>query len=285
VHAAGQAPLSLSASLSQQALMPSWIPRLAAVAMAVVAVVGAAFFFGLGPFAPRPTPTPSIVLVTQPPTSPPIEPPTQEGQPSQPAEEPAESTAPPEEEPPSTPPPLGPDDFSLSVAGDDGRYADILRVKCQASDTGCRDVVKDTVLAMITGLRNEYTGVGLTSTRSTDLPNAVPIAMSADRQFPWRQSEGGQAGTTDLAVVDLGPVLTGGYPYAVVNTPDGLPHRFLVDSGLAQQLFDTLYQVNEGMPSMEVVTLPPDLYFDVFRPVDLQPVLLNPELFLPTPAP
>jgi hypothetical protein len=55
----GQAPIELRATLSQRALLPSWIPPLAGIALLAVVVGAGAYFGKLGPFAPEATPTPS----------------------------------------------------------------------------------------------------------------------------------------------------------------------------------------------------------------------------------
>jgi hypothetical protein len=263
VHAAGQAPLSLSASLSQQALMPSWIPRLAAVAMAVVAVVGGAFFFGLGPFAPRPAPTPQVALVTPVPTEQPPAPTQGLAEPAEPTETPTPTPTPTES---PTPAPLRPRDFDLAVTGDNGELGASLTLACKPDQDACRRAAKEDILAMISGLQNEYTGVGITSSRSTSAPNSLPVVLSAEREFPWRQVNDAQTGITTTAVIDLGPLLASpvGPAYAVMNTPDGIPHRFVVDGGLAQQLFNRLYQLPPEMPPVEAPTPLSDITVGVY---------------------
>jgi hypothetical protein len=97
-----QAPIRLRATLSQRALLPGWIPRLAGIAVVAVALGAGAYFGQIGPFAPdaTPTPPPSIAVVTPEPTDtstpsvPPSIPPSASVEPSQGVTPPPSPTAP-----------------------------------------------------------------------------------------------------------------------------------------------------------------------------------------------
>ena len=56
-----QVPIQLQGSMNQRSILPGWVPRVGAVAGAVVAIGIASLVFGLGPFAPKATPTPTPV--------------------------------------------------------------------------------------------------------------------------------------------------------------------------------------------------------------------------------
>jgi hypothetical protein len=189
--------------------------------------------------------------------------------------------------PPPTPPPLKPGDFTLTVTGDDVALGGDLSLLCEASDKACRRAVKEQVLAMVNELQNPYTGQGIQSTGSTDQPNTLPLVMTAERDVPWSQAGGGQAGVTQKIVLDLGPLLAvpPTPPYAVVNTPDGIPHRFVVDAGNAKGLFDRLYQLPPAM-SIAPATPPPgggisDPIFAI--PIWEIPWIVGQPLITPTP--
>lgn len=250
-----QQPIQLRPALSQLPMLPGWIPPVAAV-VAIVAVLGiGAFLAKAGPFTPEATAVPSQIAeaTSAPPSSPPSVAP--------PSEEAPSSAAPPSEGPPTptpTPEPLKPGDFTLAVTGDDVELGGGLSVLCPATDKPCRKTAKEVVLAMVNELQNPYTGQGIVSTGSLSVPNTLPLVMSADRDFNWAQAGGGEKGTTQKVVLDLGPLLATPptVAYAVVTTPDGIPHRFVIDAGLAKQLFDSLYQLPPTM-SIAPATPPP----------------------------
>ena len=144
------------------------------------------------------------------------------------------------------------------MTGDDVELGGGLSVLCASTDKACRRSAKEVVLAMVNELQNPYTGQGIVSTQSLSVPNTLPLVMSADRDFNWAQAGAGEKGTTQSVVVDLGPLLATPptVAYAVVTTPDGIPHRFVIDAGLAKQLFDSLYQLPPAM-SIAPATPPP----------------------------
>ena len=118
------------------------------------------------------------------------------------------------------------------MTGDDVELGGGLSVLCPASDKPCRQDAKEVVLAMVNELQNPYTGQGIVSTGSLSVPNTLPLVMSADRDFNWAQAGGGEKGTTKTVVLDLGPLLATPptVAYAIVTTPDGIPHRFVIDA-------------------------------------------------------
>jgi hypothetical protein len=95
------------------------------------------------------------------------------------------------------------------------------------------------------------------STRTLTASNTLPVVLTAKRDFPWRQLGAGEVGTTQRAVIDLGPLLANpsSYVYAVVDAANGQEtRRFVVDAAFAKQLFDLLYQLP---PEMGPVAPPP----------------------------
>lgn len=280
-----QEPIQLRGTLNQRPILPGWLPPVGGIALAGIALSVVAFAAGLGPFAPAATPEPTDVAQVSPP---PTETPTASASevPTETASEaPTESAS---GGPTPTPPPLRPRDFTLTVTGDEVELGGGLELACEASDNACRREVKEIVIAMLTELQNPYTGMGIVSTRTLTTPNTLPLVMAAEREFPWRQAGAGETGVTTTAVVDLGPLLASppAYPYVVVTTPDGLPHRFVVDSGLARQLFDRIYRLPDEMPPVVAATPAPGL--SIADPIFAQPiwdvswVLLQP-LATPTP--
>ena len=249
-----QAPVQLRATLSQRALLPGWLPPLGGLAVAALALGAAAFALGAGPFAPAATPSPQAPAEVTP---------TPASTPSPGASAEASSGAPPTgSAPPQSQAPLALGDFSLSVTGDQVQLGNGLTIRCPANDTSCRDAAKDTVRTIVTELLNPYSGAGIASTRVLSAPNTLPVVLTAGRDFPWRQLGAGEAGATETAVIDLGPLLASppGYVYAVVDTADGQEtRRFVVDAAFARQLFDVLYQLPSEMGPVVAATPPPGM--------------------------
>ena len=282
-----QQPIQLRPALSQLPMLPGWIPPVAAV-VGIVAVLAVVAFLGkAGPFAPEATPAASqIAAASSPPPS--AEAPTPTVEP--PSEEPQTSEAPPSAGPPTAPPtapPIKPKDFNLAVTGDAVALGGDLSLLCTASDDVCRKNAKVAVLAMVNELQNPYSGVGIQSTDATTEPNTLPLVMTAKRDIPWRQASGPEAGVTRKIVLDLGPLLAvpPTPPYAVVNTPDGIPHRFVVDAGNAKALFDKLYQLP---PTMSIAPATPPPGGGINDPIFAVPVWQIPWILglpLDSPAP
>ena len=68
VAAGRQAPIALRGTMTQQPMLPGWIPPVAGI-VGIVALLGiGAFLVKAGPFAPEATPTPSIAQVSIPPS-------------------------------------------------------------------------------------------------------------------------------------------------------------------------------------------------------------------------
>jgi hypothetical protein len=251
-----RAPLELRATLSQGPLLPGWIPRVGLIAVAAVAVAAMAFVAGVGPFAPKATPSPSAIAQASPtPTAPPSPSEAAPASPSASASAAAESPT-----PTPTPKPLKLGDFSLAVTGDDVALGNGLSLRCPPTDQSCRNEAKDTIRTIVTELQNPYSGAGIPSTRSLLVANTLPVILQAPRDFPWRQLGAGENGETQTAVIDLGPLLANPatYVYAVVDTADGQEtRRFVVDPSIADQLFQMLYQLPAGMGEVTAATPPP----------------------------
>jgi hypothetical protein len=65
-----QAPIQLRATMNQRPLFPGWVPPVAGIAAAAIALAAVGFVAGVGPFAPDATPSPSLVAeATSPPPS------------------------------------------------------------------------------------------------------------------------------------------------------------------------------------------------------------------------
>jgi hypothetical protein len=240
-------------------MFPDWLLRAGAgIALAAV-VVGGAFAFGLGPFEPAPTETPSIAVVTPAPPSeqPPSEPPPSEPPPSEP----------PLSEPPPSPteePPVALKEIALAVTGDqEGELGASLQLKCPKGQP-CRREVKQRIKTMAGEFLNPYTGDGIQSTTSVSSDKSLPVLIVADRPIPWSTADQAQTGETSRVVVDLGPMLGGaqaGVVYAVVDTAEGTTRRFVVDPGAAEGLFNDVYQVVDIAPPV-AVTPAPDIGLD-----------------------
>jgi hypothetical protein len=257
-----QGPIQLRATLSQRALLPAWLPRVGGLALAAVALGAVAVVAGVGPFAPEPGPSPSTqAQVSLPPSEPPSAPASEEV--------PSASDGSGESVPPSqgtgespTREPLTPGDFTLAVTGDEVQLGNGLALRCATNDQACRDTAKETIRTILTELQNPYSGAGIPSTRILGVANTLPVVMSAGRDFPWRQLGAGEAGATERAVVDLGPLLASpaSLVYAVVDTGGGQEtRRFVVDPAFAKQLFDLLYQLPPEMGEVSPATPPPDM--------------------------
>lgn len=249
-----QAPIQLRATMSQRPLLPGWLPPIGGLAVAALAVGVLAFAFGAGPFAPKASGTPQVAAVspTPPPTTTPS--PTNSGAGGSPSA-PVATASP-------TPPPLTLRDFTLAVTGDEVQLGNGLTLKCAAGDPSCRDAAKDTIRTIVTELQNPYSGAGIASTRVLTTGNTLPVLLTAGRDFSWRQLGAGEAGATERAVIDLGPLLANppGYVYAVVDAANGQEtRRFVVDAGFAKQLFDLLYQLPPEMGPVVAATPPSDL--------------------------
>ena len=275
VETMGQAPIRLGATLSQRAMFPDWLLRAGAgIALALV-VVGGAFAFKLGPFQPAATEAPSEAAVeSEGPSSevPPSEAPPSEAPPSE---------APPSEEPPSSPPTPSPTpgppknkDLTLIATGENGELGAALTLKCPAADKQCRADIKNDVRALLSGLQNPYSGQGITSAKFIAQPNAFPLLVSGNREFQYMDPTG-TPGVATGAVIDLGPLLADpqGLPYALLVGPDGQSPRFVVDAGLAQQIFGKLYIVTAGVPTPAPVTAPIDLTSPIVGAWDWNPDL------------
>ncbi len=254
-----QAPIQLRATLSQGPLLPGWIPPLGGIAIAAVALAAVAFAAGMGPFAPKATPAPSIVAqASSVPSSAasPLESPTAA---VSLAPSPTPGNASPTPTP--TPRPLKLGDFTLAVTGNSVALGSGLALRCAPSDQACRDEAKDTIRTIVTELQNPYSGAGIPSTRSLQVANTLPVVLTAPRDFPWRQLGAGETGATQTAVIDLGPLLANPstYVYAVVDTADGQEtRRFIIDPAIAKQLFDMLYQLPTDMGPVVAATPPPN---------------------------
>ena len=103
VVAGRQAPIALRGTMTQQPMLPGWIPPVAGI-VGIVALLGiGAFLVKAGPFAPEATPTPSIAQVSVPPSEaaslPASQPPSE---PASVASAPASVAA---SQPPTPPPP------------------------------------------------------------------------------------------------------------------------------------------------------------------------------------
>ncbi len=282
-----QAPIQLRATMNQRPMLPGWIPPVAGVgALALLLVVGS-FLAKAGPFTPNATPAPSAVAEASsaPPSGPPSAAPSSGSAAAPPSAAPASGGAGASSSPSLAP--LQPKDFVLAVTGDDVELGGGLALLCPTTDKPCRREVKETVLAMVNELQNPYTGQGIQSTGSTSKPNTLPLVMTADRDIPWSQAGGGQAGVTQKVVLDLGPLLAipATPPYAVVNTPDGIPHRFTVDAANAKGLFDRLYQLPPAMSVAPATPVPGTVITDpVFAiPVWNFPWVVGQPIITPAP--
>ncbi len=238
-----QAPIQLRATMNQGPLLPGWIPPLGGIALAAAALAVVAFAAGLGPFAPKATPSPSVVALasTPPPTESPSAPPTEAPSTAAPSSEASPTASP-------TPRPLTAADFKLAVTGDNVQLGNGLALKCPADNSTCRDTLKDELRQVLNELKNPYTGQGILTTQTIGTANTLPVVLSSKQDFGW-SSEAGQSGTTRRAVFDFGPLLANptSYVYAVVDTADGTSRRFAVDPQVAPQLFGELYQVPDFM--------------------------------------
>jgi len=148
VTAGRQAPIALRGVLTQRPALPGWIPPVAGVVGLVALLSIGAFLAKAGPFAPEATPTPTIALVTAPPSA---------GTPSQPASQapsvaasaPASAAA---SQPPTPPPsPTAPQNeirFQGFELEDLGLRADPPAGKRQPSITFNTDGPGDVVLTM-----------------------------------------------------------------------------------------------------------------------------------------
>ncbi|HEY6056601.1 MAG TPA: hypothetical protein VIV06_01145, partial [Candidatus Limnocylindrales bacterium] len=113
-------------------------------------------------------------------------------------------------------------------------------------DTGgeCARRAEDIARAIIEGgLEGAYQGGGVVDTSGRGGAGTLVVSVDSDPPLNW--SAATQAGPvangrTSRAVIDLGPLLANGVPYAVVDTASG-PRRFAVSLGLADQLLDALY--------------------------------------------
>ncbi len=274
-----QPPTRLRATLSQGPLLPGWILPVGGLAVAALALSAVAFVAGVGPFAPKVTPAPTLAAqVTQAPVS---EAPT-ESPSTLPSASPSVAASPTSS---PTPAPLQPGDFTLEVTGDAVALGNGLALNCAPTDDACRNEAKDTIRTIVTELQNPYSGAGIPSTRSLQIANTLPVVLTATRDFPWRQLGAGETGETRAAVIDLGPLLANPatYVYAVVDTADGSEtRRFVIDPAIAHQLFSMLYQLPPAMGDVTAATPPPgstiqdQLFVDQINWDNIQWVLASP---------
>ncbi len=257
-----QAPIQLRATLSQGPMLPGWIPPVGGLLVAALALGAVAFVAGLGPFAPKATPAPSLAAFATASPGTASASPSAGGSASSGGPGGSSSASPPAGSPtPSpTPKPLSLGDFTLSVTGDDVALGNGLALRCAPADDACRSEAKDTVRTIVTELQNPYSGAGIPSTRSLLVANTLPVVLHAPRDFPWRQLDNGESGETQTAVIDFGPLLANPstYVYAVVDTANGEEtRRFVIDPAIAKQLFDMLYQLPPEMGPVIAATPPP----------------------------
>ncbi len=254
-----QAPIQLRATLSQGPMLPGWIPPMAGLLVAALALGAVAFAAGLGPFAPKGTPEPSLAAsLTSAPGTASASPSAGGSASPNGSSSPAPSTGSPTPSP--TPKPLSLGDFTLSVTGDDVALGNGLALRCATADDTCRSEAKDTIRTIVTELQNPYSGAGIPSTRSLQVANTLPVVLHAPRDFPWRQLDNGESGQTQTAVIDFGPLLANPstYVYAVVDTANGEEtRRFVIDPAIAKQLFEMLYQLPPEMGPVIAATPPP----------------------------
>jgi hypothetical protein len=266
-----QAPIPLRATMSQQPLLPGWIPPVAGVAAVVAVLAIGSFFAKAGPFAPNVTPPPS--LVAQASSAPPSQ--AAPSASTAAASQGTGASAPasgaggggPSVSPSPTPFVFKAKNYTLAVTGDNGELGSALSLKCLADDKACRNGLKQDLLSVETALLNQYNGAGILQTTNLGVPNALPLVMTSDVDMPWA-SQAGQNGTTRTLVVDLGPLLASppAFPYAIVRGSDGIDHRFVLDSSLAQQLFNNVYALAPGMPTIAPATAPPGT---ITTPIDI----------------
>ena len=254
IETAGQAPIQLGAQLSQRAMFPDWLLRAGGSLALVAVVLAGAFLFKLGPF--QLAPTPSLAVRTEgPATPPPVTPPPV----TPPPVTPPPPTSPPTPGP--TPAPPKNKDITLIATGDNGELGSALTFKCPPENPDkCRNDVENDVRALIGGLQNPYSGQGITSAKFLAQKDAFPLVVMSDREFQYMTPSGVPAFAKG-AVIDLGPLLANppSLPYALLVGADDQSPRFVVDAGLAKQVFDKLYTVSAETPTPGPVTLPPDI--------------------------
>jgi hypothetical protein len=243
VVSSGQASIELRGTMLQRALLPSWIPRAAALLAAVLVVGVGAVLAGVIPPKPASTPTPLIAAATATPT--PVATPTALPTDAAPTEAPT---------PTSTPVP----DITMSIPDPNVLpLAGALQQKCGPANGQCWIDAADTATQFINTLSATYVGPGIVNPQNPypSFTITLPVELSSTTPFTW-QSATGTSGPSSLVVVDLAPLLAdqASYAYAVVMPQDNvIPLRFVVPLELAKQLYNILYQPKEP----EVVPTPP----------------------------
>src|SRR5262249_13132293 len=133
-----QAPIPLRATVSQQPLLPGWIPPVAGVAAVVALFVIGSFFAKARPFAPTLTPAASLVAAASsaPPRKGPAAPSAGASGQGSGASAPASGAGggAPSASPSPTPFVFKAKNYTLAVTGDNGELGSALSLKCAADD-------------------------------------------------------------------------------------------------------------------------------------------------------
>lgn len=221
------------ASFEQRPILPGWLKPAVGLAVAgVLAILVLPRILGIGPGGtaqatpPPSTPAVQTALPTQAPAS----------------DEPLATVAGP------TPAPT-PGELAITVTGD-ALPLQGLTLRCPATDQACRDRA-ETAIKLIVGdlLLGPYDGGGLFGPDDV-APQTLPIVGIWPGPFPYKAVGGATTGTTSKIAIDLAPLLavTPGSAYAVVvDSGDGLPHRYVIPAQTAMALKDLLYEVPPDM--------------------------------------